>query len=137
MKQIYRREGGRGFFRGCFALTLRDSFSYGNYFFMFEYFRRKGKQNGLTSAIFIDLICGGLAGALSWLSIMPFDVIKSKLQADIQNNSSIRRTAINIWQTEGLRGFYRGSFPTVIRGFIVNAVIFCTYMQTLKFLKKF
>lgn len=90
----------------------------------------------MTSPIFIDLVCGGMAGALSWLSIMPFDVLKSKIQADIEKKLSMKQTFVRIWQTEGLGGFYRGSLPTFIRGFIVNAVIFCTYMQTLKFLEK-
>lgn len=103
---------------------------------MFEYFRIKGKHYGFTSPIFIDLVCGGLAGALSWLSIMPFDVVKSKLQADIDKNSNMKQIVVRIWQTEGILGFYRGCLPTIIRGFVVNAVIFCTYMQTLKFLKK-
>ncbi|CAF0766824.1 unnamed protein product [Brachionus calyciflorus] len=137
LKQIYKKEGFRGYFKGCMALTLRDSFSYGNYFYMFEYFRRKGKAYGFTSQIFVDLVCGGLAGALSWLSIMPFDVIKSKQQADLDKNATIRKLADKIWKTEGIKGFYRGSTATVIRGFIVNAVTLCTYIQTLKFLKNF
>lgn len=65
---------------------------------------------------------------------MPFDVMKSRLQADIDHKTTQLELAKNIWQKDGLRGFFKGCIPVLIRGFIVNSVTFSCYIQTLKFL---
>jgi len=44
------------------VLLSRDTFSYGFYFTVFEYLRRKSLETGHNSQIFIDLVCGGIAG---------------------------------------------------------------------------
>jgi solute carrier family 25 (mitochondrial carnitine/acylcarnitine transporter), member 20/29 len=85
------------------------------------------------------LISGGIAGVVTWLSIYPLDVIKTRLQtqpawtAEHQrllpgNNESLPRqqsslsVARGIWQTTGVVGFYRGIGICSLRAFIVNAV---------------
>lgn len=51
-------------------LMYRDCFSYGLYFFVFEYFRRKGKENGIDNETFVNLICGGIAGNFKYIHII-------------------------------------------------------------------
>jgi hypothetical protein len=134
IRKIYRTEGLRGFFKGTSALVYRDSLSYGLYFWTFEFLRRKGKAQGLDSPIFTDLVCGGLAGSLAWMSIMPLDVIKSRMQADLSEKVTVRGLFTNIFQKEGARGLFKGTAPVLIRGFLVNSVTLCFYIQTLHFL---
>ena len=71
---------------------------------------------------------------MAWLKIMPFDVIKSKIQADRNNKVELINLIKAIYKQSGLLGFYQGLAPTVVRGFIVNAVILCVYSRTLNFL---
>lgn len=66
---------------------------------------------------------------------MPLDVVKSGLQADRDKNITLFRLVKTIWSSQGVRGFFKGAMPVLIRGFIVNSVTFCCYIQTLKFLK--
>ena len=62
VKKIYKTSGLLGFFRGFTPLVYRDSFSYGFYFFSFEFLRRKSKENGIKNEMLVDFYCGGLAG---------------------------------------------------------------------------
>ena len=71
---------------------------------------------------------------MAWLKIMPFDVIKSKIQADRNKKVELVNLIKAIYAQSGLLGFYQGLAPTLVRGFIVNAVILCVYSHTLKFL---
>jgi solute carrier family 25 carnitine/acylcarnitine transporter 20/29 len=93
------------------------------------------------------LLCGGIAGIVTWASIFPLDVIKTRLQAQplvprtegqLTEARSLlgsslpqerRLSSIEIareaYRTEGLRVFYRGLGICSIRAFIVNAVQVC------------
>jgi solute carrier family 25 carnitine/acylcarnitine transporter 20/29 len=104
MKRILKTEGLKGLFRGLNITILRDSSSYGFYFLSFEYLRRKGKQNGIDNQIFVDLVCGGIAGSLSWFLIMPFDVVKSRIQST-NKKITIRNEFKSVLSEFGYKGF--------------------------------
>lgn len=78
------------------------------------------------------LICtitsGATAGAFLWLSIFPLDVIKSRLQV-LASDPSPSFTAIcrQVYRQDGVRGFYRGLSPTLIRTMPSTAALFVTY----------
>lgn len=135
MGKIYQDSGFRGFFRGLSILLLRDSVPFGFYFLLFEWMRREGKRKKFESQIFVDLVCGGLAGSITWLSVMPLDVIKTCVQADLKEKAPIMKKTAELWRTEGMRGFFKGTRPLIIRAFLVNAVTFCIYVQTLELIK--
>ena len=64
MKDIIKKDGLIGFYRGYSALLLRDPLSYGFYFFLYEYIRRGLKKQGLNNELTLDFISGGLAGKM-------------------------------------------------------------------------
>jgi hypothetical protein len=90
------------------------------------------------------LLCGGVAGIVTWGSVFPLDMIKTRLQAQTMHDmhdvhtppgSAERQSLVRPRQTlttlqiakeayraEGLRPFYRGLGICSIRAFIVNAV---------------
>ena len=63
-----------------------------------------------------------------WISSYPFDVIKSKMQTDgfgaEQNYKSMRDAFAQTWVREGMRGFWRGIGPTLVRAMPVSAGTF-------------
>lgn len=90
------------------------------------------------------LLCGGVAGIVTWASIFPLDVIKTRVQTQESFSSAPKsihteqqgllqtRTrqggvlgAIELtkkaYQAEGLQIFYRGLGVCSVRAFIVNA----------------
>lgn len=134
---ILRSEGAAGLYRGATVTVIRDTPSYGVYFctyaaagpaFEEALFRGRADPQGLHPAS--QFLAGGLAGITSWLSVYPFDVIKSRMQALPRGQSPYRswlHCAALSWQREGPACFLRGLTPTLTRAFLVNASIFVAY----------
>lgn len=87
------------------------------------------------------LFCGGIAGIVTWGSVFPLDMIKTRLQAQMMHDHSLagpsegrpllrptRQTlntfqiAREVYRAEGIQTFYRGLGVCSIRAFIVNAI---------------
>jgi Mitochondrial carrier protein len=85
------------------------------------------------------MLCGGIAGVATWVSIYPLDVIKTRIQgADLLNgrqplsstgSRAIRHDCTNTWATSkqifqegGARAFFNGLGACSSRAFLVNAV---------------
>lgn len=158
-KRILRTEGGiRGLYFGGTVTALRDSVGYGFYFWSYELTTRwmeqwskahEGQGGSFTGSETAKvLLCGGLAGIVTWASIFPLDVIKTRVQAQVNNASTIavvtgesspllsstvpkRSGAIEVardaYKEGGLRIFFRGLAVCSVRAFIVNAVQWATY----------
>ena len=71
---------------------------------------------------------GGLAGEALWIASYPFDVVKSKMQSDgfgkDQKFKTMRDCFIQTWRAEGMRGFWKGIGPTMVRAMPVSAGTF-------------
>lgn len=76
-----------------------------------------------------------MAGAVSWLSVYPFDTIKSRIQAQCPGDLHYRGwldCGVTTMKEEGSRALWRGLTPTLMRAFLVNSTIFFTYEGLLK-----
>lgn len=167
-KQIWRTEGGvRGLYFGGTVTAIRDSVGYGFYFWSYELSTRwmnkwlpeahgssdpgAGGISGTEAAKV--LLCGGLAGIVTWASIFPLDVIKTRVQAQAHVTSQMadaaatqegrplldsggpkpakRMGAIEVareaYKEGGMRVFFRGLAVCSVRAFIVNAVQWAAY----------
>lgn len=71
---------------------------------------------------------GGLAGEALWLASYPLDVVKSKMQSDELGDraryKSMRDCFGQTWRGEGMRGFWKGIGPTLLRALPVSAGTF-------------
>lgn len=78
-------------------------------------------------------MAGGIAGSVSWAAILPFDVIKSRIQADeVGKYRGLWDCTVRSYREEGWRVFTRGLLVCSVRGFPSAAVTFLVYAQTLK-----
>ncbi|KAF9928311.1 hypothetical protein FBU30_002485 [Linnemannia zychae] len=82
-KDVIKRFGLRGLYQGGWVTILRDAPGYGVYFLSYEGLKRilevpAGETGGINT--WKLLFAGGVAGTLSWASIYPLDVIKTRLQ---------------------------------------------------------
>ncbi|XP_027344647.1 mitochondrial arginine transporter BAC2-like [Abrus precatorius] len=139
-KNIWRKEGFRGIYRGLGITVMRDAPSHGLYFWTYEYMRerlhpgcRKSGQERLNTM----LIAGGLAGVASWIICYPLDVVKTRLQA--QTPSSLKYKGIfdcfkKSINEEGYCVLWRGLGTAVARAFLVNGAIFSAYEISLRLL---
>ncbi|KAH6682898.1 putative mitochondrial carnitine/acylcarnitine carrier protein [Halenospora varia] len=157
-KQIVRTEGIRGLYFGGVVTALRDSIGYGFYFWSYELSTRYMMAKMTDEKARIDsttaqeaakvLLCGGLAGVVTWASIFPLDVIKTRVQTQVLKPAAERapllgnaaqgevvekrrlgaiEVAKNAYRSEGPKVFFRGLAVCSIRAFIVNAAQWAVY----------
>ena len=138
---VYKRSGLRGLYLGGAITSLRDSIGYGWYFWSYELTKRlllsRQPDPYLQPSASDVLMSGGIAGVITWASVFPLDVVKTRLQTqsvtDPEARALLRHTAAepakpsamavarDIGRSEGILGFYRGLGICSIRAFVVNA----------------
>ena len=77
------------------------------------------------------VLCVVRAGSCSWSVVFPFDVVKSRQQAQA-TPQSFAQTARAVAASGGTRAFYRGVAPCVMRGFPANGALFLGVTSTQK-----
>ncbi|PYH46873.1 putative mitochondrial carrier protein [Aspergillus saccharolyticus JOP 1030-1] len=152
-RHIISTRGWRGLYYAGGITCARDAIGYGFYFWSYEYCKRlmNSEEDSTNIATLKILLCGGIAGVVTWASVFPLDVIKTRLQAGtietspqdrplLQIQSKTRapssfQVAREVYRTEGLKAFYRGLGVCSLRAFIVNAVQWATYEWLMKYLQ--
>ncbi|XP_022329157.1 solute carrier family 25 member 45-like [Crassostrea virginica] len=137
-RHIVREHGLRGLYKGGVAMAWRDVPTFGLYGLTYEVMSHWMKQSGWSDSqgIVADLVAGGCAGTLTWFLIIPFDVVKSRFQADFVGEfSGLMDCAMKSYREEGIRVFYRGCLVTCLRAFPVNAVTFLVYSQSMQYME--
>ncbi|KAJ7493363.1 carnitine/acyl carnitine carrier [Mycena galericulata] len=154
---LVKAGGLAGLYRGAVSTALRDC-GYGAYFAAYEATARalaapnEGRVGGWPL-----LFAGGVAGVVGWLVTFPLDVVKTRVQGSgphlprssvsplLAGSSSTSRAGpvnpyrttwsaiINSYRSEGLRVFYIGLAPTLIRAVPVNMVTFGVFEAVVKF----
>jgi len=138
LKTIATREGIRGLFSGLLPTILRDAPFSGLYYLFYEKF----KMNLLNSQTMPDTlahICSGAsAGAIATVLTHPQDVVKTRLQ--FESSSTSRRSmtqVIKMLEKEGgIKAFYRGLFPRLIRRPLLSAITWTLYEAMVKQTKR-
>lgn len=69
---------------------------------------------------------GGMGGIFLWLAIYPFDLFKTKVQVQMRDES-ILQLMRSTYNGQGIKGFYRGLTPTLIRTFPAAGSLFVIY----------
>ena len=121
-----------GLYRGEVVTVIREAQAYGIWFMVFEYMMRSDiKRNNVSReeiSSYKVAAYGGLAGEALWLASYPFDVVKSRMQTDgfgkDMRYRGMRDCFAQTWRIEGLRGFWQGIVPTLIRAMPVSAGTF-------------
>lgn len=138
-RSIVKQSGLQGLYRGFFTQFVRDTPAASMYMTVYTFFQYERLHRIPTvPSQLVNFVGGGLAGVMSWLIIMPFDVVKSKLQADAHGlvYKGFWDCARKVYVSDGLRAFFLGLVPMAARAFPVNAVTLMVYSETLVYLKK-
>lgn len=136
LKKLYIAKGIRGCYTGMVATILRETPSYGAYFASYEVVCRLLTPDGASVQELSGtrlMVAGGLSGIAGWLSTYPFDVAKTKIQAQDESISRSERykgtydCLRRSYRAEGLQVLFRGLNATLIRAFPTNAATFLAY----------
>jgi solute carrier family 25 carnitine/acylcarnitine transporter 20/29 len=151
---IYKTDGLKGFARGLNATMLREIPGNALFFVVyetaqaafprFENLSTKPSSSRSSSGSFetentfaywaqeslAAISCGGVAGCAFWLTMLPVDYAKTRLQIASRGGADdvgvfrlIARTA----RERGFRGLYAGAWPTLLRAFPANAAQFLAW----------
>ena len=133
VRKIYKTAGIKGIFQGFPPLIVRDVPGFVVYFGSYEILldlltqrSSRGDASPLAS-----IFAGGVAGMLSWAATFPFDVVKSLMQADGNDDKFVYKGArdcfVKTYRTGGIGLLYTGLVPTFLRAFPTNGIIFLVY----------
>eukprot|EP00659_Diplonema_papillatum_P012019 gene12019-18564_t len=106
---------------GLASTIMRDVPATIPYFYAFEVMKNDWGCSTFHS--------GGVAGIASWALVIPMDTIKTRVQSSSRcvKPLGVAAAAREIFQTRGVRGFFRGTVPCVLRAYPVNGVTFTIY----------
>ncbi|KAK4621267.1 Mitochondrial FAD carrier protein FLX1 [Fulvia fulva] len=134
---LYKAEGVKGFYRGLVPSLF--GVSHGAIQFMaYEQLKnhwalsRKGGKEGLTNLDYLSLSAASkmFAGSITY----PYQVVRSRLQTydAAKKYNGVRDVVVQIYRKEGMRGFYKGLAPNLIRVLPSTCVTFLVY-ENMKF----
>lgn len=122
LKRILKQEGAPGMFKGTLITYARDMPSFATYFLVYDVLKHKVFKEEAFSTV----LSGALAGIAGWTVAIPADVVKNRHQANSHSVSAFAN-AKNLLKSQGLKGFYLGAGPILLRAGPANAAAFVGY----------
>ncbi|ODV63838.1 mitochondrial carrier [Ascoidea rubescens DSM 1968] len=135
IRKIHQQSGfATGVMRGLGPTLIRESHGIGIYFMTFEALvKYDTSRNQIDRKEIPGLrLClyGAAAGYSMWFTSYPIDVIKTKMQTDDLSNKvykSMLDCASKTYKAGGIKPFFNGFLPTILRAGPVNAVTFYAF----------
>jgi solute carrier family 25 citrate transporter 1 len=126
ISEIVKEKGLGGIYKGLGPTVLRQGSNQAIRFLVYDdTYNALNKSLNKTVAMFI---AGGVAGAASVLGNNPIDVIKTQMQGlDAHKFNGPLDCAAKVWQSEGIRGFYKGAVPRMTRVVLDVALTFTLF----------
>mmetsp|Transcript_55159 Transcript_55159/g.129138 ORF Transcript_55159/g.129138 Transcript_55159/m.129138 type:complete len:290 (+) Transcript_55159:109-978(+) len=141
IRSIYRAHGLSGLYVGNVSMMAREGPAFGIYFTMYEATKRAlcpTLAKGEEEPMWVHAAGGAVTGAATWTAVMPIDIVSTRIQclseegAQDPNKRSMAKVAEQVWREGGWRAFYRGWTAAVMRGVVLNALVFPIYEMTVK-----
>ncbi|XP_055371645.1 solute carrier family 25 member 45 isoform X2 [Condylostylus longicornis] len=153
--KILKSDGIPGLYRGLLPMMCRDVFPYGIYMLIYQkttkffedtvFIKRKREANRIykkyeiehddRTDFIVTTLAGAWAGILSWVCVIPFDVVKTLMQA---RDSTVYQGILDCIKTNvktyGMRSLFRGSWILVVRAIPFNAATFLGYEKSFKYI---
>lgn len=133
--KMYKEGGLKSVFKGSIATLARDGPGSAIYFATYEIIKKRLTKPGEDTPLLAIVTAGGFAGVSMWLTIFPIDTIKSTQQSST-SNVSIAQTTKNIFAKGGIKAFFPGVGPALLRSFPANAATFLGVELARDFLNK-
>jgi len=136
VKSLVRNNGIVGLYKGFSGTLLFRSF-------VSIYFTSYEKSMQLLAPVQVatpikNFISGGLAATSLWLIAYPTDVLKNKLMTQPDAKPYLFNGVVDcirkIYAKEGIKGFYRGFTPCLIRSFPTNGAAFLSFEVVMRLL---
>ena len=132
-KKTYHREGIKGLWKGLSPALLRQVSYSSMSLVLYEPIR-----NSLVNAKEVEtnnipfykrLLAAGTAGGISIACMNPTEVLKTQMQTSEKNSKSMMQVYRSVLKYDGIKGFWAGCGPNVLRTFLVQAAEIGVYDQ--------
>ncbi len=139
VKEIYRYDGIKGFYRSSVASVGRQMLSGGVRMGLFDWINLYWKKDTYTTSqkIISNMGQGAICGVVSSSISMPFDLVKTRVQAvqGTSQNMGVTGMIKYVWKQHGLVGFYHGYRQTMERSVSISMIQMPVYFTIQEFLK--
>ncbi|CAI7657050.1 unnamed protein product [Penicillium manginii] len=125
---IVKKEGLPGIYRGMIPVTLKQSANAMVRFTSYNVILSKMQANSLPASI-CTVLAGAMAGVVTVYATMPFDSVKTRLQA-VDGNQRYRGSLDcfrSVITQEGISALWRGTTPRLVRLSVSGALSFSIY----------
>ena len=111
---IITKEGPMHLMKGWTPTLLRETWGYFYFFGGYEAAKKLLRSDPSEVSLWKTAVSGGVGGSLCWGFSYPLDIIKSQVQ--VGNNLPVK-VMKDIYSEHGLKGFFRGITPCLLRAF--------------------
>eukprot|EP00301_Raphidiophrys_heterophryoidea_P002153 c11005_g1_i2.p1 GENE.c11005_g1_i2~~c11005_g1_i2.p1 ORF type:complete len:207 (+),score=28.91 c11005_g1_i2:290-910(+) len=129
VNHLVQRQGISGLFVGTFPTILKQSASVGMRFWLYGIMKDR-LAAGDNPKVWHTVVTGGIVGGVSTVLNHPFDVIKSRMQAETTTPSRYKGTFSGlalIAREDGLAATMKGLTPRFTRVALAQAITFTVY----------
>lgn len=130
MIDLYVSGGVLAFYRGFPLHFICESLGNGAYLLTYHTTKRSlMPSDGGAPSMSSRIICGALAGIFGWVTIYPFDVLRSRIISTSIDGDGLSplRAAQLCYREGGVAAFYRGIRMTLLRAAPVAGVVLPVY----------
>ncbi|KAJ2849544.1 hypothetical protein IWW36_002550 [Coemansia brasiliensis] len=137
IRDIWRRNGVRGFFVGAVPTAIRDAPYAGLYLLLYEAIKNQERamaqrRNMLLPETTVTMVAGVAAGLAASYITQPFDMVKTRMQLRPHEYMSVVQSFRKIYMEETFRGFFRGISLRVLRKGVQASLVFTLYEWVLR-----
>lgn len=127
IKNIYSENGLKTFYKGFRPALLSIAPFIAINFATFDTLKSYNFCNKIIKEPYKSLCIGGISGLIAQTICYPLDTVRRRMEVYGKNYTSILNAYSTIYCKEGIRGFYKGMLPNVIKVIPNNALRFCIF----------
>lgn len=137
---MIKEEGFQSLYKGVALTALRQATNQAANFSVYQFIKaelHKRQPNTETLPAYQHLIVGFISGACGPLFNAPIDTIKTRIQkspSPLRGYERFMEVTKQIWADGGLKAFYRGLTPRVLRVAPGQAITFMVYERVYKWM---
>lgn len=129
----------RGVYKGLLGTIIFRSIFF-VWWSTYELYTRLFLSHTSLSVPSVNFWAGGLSAQTFWLASFPFDQVKQRIMTDsLDREKAVYKNwgqaCVGVYKQGGLRGYYRGFVPCVLRAFPANAAALFIFERTMDILE--
>ncbi|KAL0936833.1 mitochondrial tricarboxylate transporter [Colletotrichum truncatum] len=134
---LVREEGVRGLWSGLTPVLCKQGTNSAVRFTTFAMLQERVAAwwPSLDGSVGSTLILGGISGVFTVYASMPFDNIKTRMQAVDAKYKSMLDCAAHLVRNDGVLAFWRGTSPRLVRLTLSSGITFTVYDQVVRLIK--